>query len=189
MAITREEAIELVRQLLGSQFGEDLTTTDGDPVVIQSDLVGDYDDGWSVPFNTKTYLDGGPPPTGLIPSVAIVPKDGETAPHFAPTALSVAEYMRRVRDGQMQWAQLPDDLVTYFAKVSDQHPRTNPRGVARRRMVAGRVVDEAFTRNLRWEPTDYFQRYRLGHNEVDHVRITSSEAEAFVQQITKRIRG
>ncbi|MQA13424.1 MAG: hypothetical protein GEV09_04395 [Pseudonocardiaceae bacterium] len=189
VAVTRDHALELARQLLSSQFGEDLKTAGGDAVVIQFDLVGDYTSGWSVPFNTRIYLDGGPPPTGVIPSVIIVPKDGETAPHFAPTALPVAEYMRWVHDGEMQWSRLPEDFVTYFAKVSDRHPRSNPRGIARRRMVNGHLIDEAFTRNLRWEPTDYFQRYRLGHNDVDHVKITSAEAKALIQRVTEEIRG
>ncbi|MFD5518150.1 hypothetical protein [Streptomyces sp. NPDC127066] len=43
--------------------------------------------------------------------------------------------------------------------------------------------DEAFTRNLRWEPTEYLRLYELGHNEVDRVEITDAEASAFIQEV------
>jgi hypothetical protein len=188
MDLDRDGAIELVRQLLASQFGENLKTSDGDQVMIQDDLVGDYRNAWSVPFNTKRYLSGGPPPTGLLPNIAVVPKNGVADPHFAPTSIPVREYLQRVQDGEMQWAKLPADLVTYFARISDRYPRSNPRGIARRRLINGRVTDEDFTRNLRWEPTDYFERYRLGHNDVDHVRITKAEVDAFIAHLTEKVR-
>lgn len=80
-----------------------------------------------------------------------------------------------------------DGPVTYYAKISDGFPGDSPRGILRRRPV-GRdteTLDEAFTRNLRWEPTEYFRRHALGHNEADHVRITEFEAAAFIEATTK----
>ncbi|MFD4274108.1 hypothetical protein R2B67_24185 [Streptomyces cyaneofuscatus] len=72
--------------------------------------------------------------------------------------------------------------MTYFAKISDGYPRHSPRGIVRRRVKDdGRTHDEAFTRNLRWEPTEYLKLYDLGHNDIDHVRITEIEAAAFIE--------
>ncbi|MFK0293927.1 hypothetical protein ACIQU6_26145 [Streptomyces sp. NPDC090442] len=79
--------------------------------------------------------------------------------------------------------------ITYYAKVSEGHPRHSPRGIVRRRIDDGDTHDEAFTRNLRWEPTEYFKRYELGHNEVDHVKITEVEAAAFIESVTAKILG
>ena len=81
--------------------------------------------------------------------------------------------------------------ITYYAKISDGSPRSNPRGIVRRRLV-GRDVktyDEAFTRNLRWEPTEYLRLYELGHNDVDHVEISEREAAAFIESATRRLAG
>jgi hypothetical protein len=55
-------------------------------------------------------------------------------------------------------------------------------------VVAGVEHDEAFTRNLRWEPTEYLRRYHLGHDDVDHVEITEAEADAFVARITEKLK-
>lgn len=79
----------------------------------------------------------------------------------------------------------PPDNVFYYAKIDETHPRTDPRGIVRRRVVDGTAHDEAFTRNLRWEPTEYLKRYELGHNDVEHLKITLGEAEEFVQRMTR----
>ncbi|MEV3989886.1 hypothetical protein AB0J57_13380 [Streptomyces sp. NPDC049837] len=79
--------------------------------------------------------------------------------------------------------------ITYYAKVSEDHPRHKPRGIVRRRIDEDQTYDEAFTRNLRWEPTEYLRLYDLGHNEVDHVKITEIEAAAFIESATARILG
>jgi hypothetical protein len=75
--------------------------------------------------------------------------------------------------------------ITYYAKFSGGYSRSNPQGIVRRRMVNGVAHDEAFTRNLRWEPTEYLRLHELGHNEVDHVEITEAEALAFIEEVTK----
>nr|WP_237331042.1 hypothetical protein [Streptomyces mexicanus] len=75
--------------------------------------------------------------------------------------------------------------ITYYAKIGAGHPRSAPRGILRRRVVGrdGGVHDEAFTRNLRWEPTEYLRRYELGHDDVDHVVISEREAAAFIERV------
>ncbi|MGW2572819.1 pentapeptide repeat-containing protein [Streptomyces sp. NPDC001537] len=72
--------------------------------------------------------------------------------------------------------------ITYYAKFSEGYSRSNPQGIVRRRIVTGVAYDEAFTRNLRWEPTEYLRLYELGHNEVDHVEISEAEAAAFIEK-------
>ncbi|WP_394849959.1 hypothetical protein LZC95_21200 [Pendulispora brunnea] len=81
------------------------------------------------------------------------------------------------------------EKVTYYAKFDEGYSRANPCGIVRRRVVDGIKYDEAFTRNLRWEPTEYLELYRLGHNEVDHEEITKEEADAFIEEVTKHIRS
>jgi hypothetical protein len=78
--------------------------------------------------------------------------------------------------------------ITYYAKFSEGYSRSNPQGIVRRRMVNGVAHDEAFTRNLRWEPTEYLRLYELGHNEVDHAEISEAEAAAFIKKVTEKNR-
>jgi len=79
--------------------------------------------------------------------------------------------------------------MTYYAKISDGYPRHSPRGIVRRRVDGDRTHDEAFTRDLRWEPTEYLRLYDLGHNDIDHVRITEIEAAAFIEGLTEKLVG
>ncbi|MFC9242037.1 hypothetical protein ACFTZK_37135 [Streptomyces decoyicus] len=79
--------------------------------------------------------------------------------------------------------------ITSYAKVGEGYPRHNPRGIIRRRIDEGQTYDEAFSRHLRWEPTEYLRLYDLGHNEVDHVKITEIEAAAFIESVTTKILG
>ncbi|MGX1896378.1 hypothetical protein ACWIHQ_23280 [Streptomyces anulatus] len=78
---------------------------------------------------------------------------------------------------------------TYFAKISDGYPRHSPRGIVRRRVDDDQSHDEAFTRNLRWEPTEYLKLYDLGHNDIDHVQITEIEAATFLETLTEKLAG
>ena len=75
--------------------------------------------------------------------------------------------------------------ITYYAKFSEGYSRSNPQGIVRRRVVDGVPHDEAFTRNLRWEPTEYLRLYELGHNDVDHVEISETEAASFIDEVTR----
>ncbi|WDN55921.1 hypothetical protein [Streptomyces clavuligerus] len=77
--------------------------------------------------------------------------------------------------------------ITYYAKTDAANSRSSPQGIVRRRIDEDRMDDEAFTRNLRWEPTEYLRRYELGHNDIDHVEITEIEAAAFIQSLTRRL--
>ncbi|NYV76585.1 hypothetical protein [Streptomyces sp. UH6] len=79
--------------------------------------------------------------------------------------------------------------ITYYAKVSEGYPRSTPRGIVRRRVDEERTYDEAFTRNLRWESTEYLRRYELGHNDVDHVEISTVEAARFIESAITRLSG
>ncbi|MHC5257644.1 pentapeptide repeat-containing protein [Streptomyces sp. UC4497] len=78
----------------------------------------------------------------------------------------------------------PADTTTYYARVGNGFSRSNPAGVVRRRRAEAVVRDEAFTRNLRWEATEYLRRHELGHNDDEHVEITSAEADEFVRRAT-----
>lgn len=82
-----------------------------------------------------------------------------------------------------------EGITTYYAKIDEGHPRNDPRGIVRRRVVGSTSYDEAFTRNLQWEPTEYLQRYRLGHDDIDHVKITKAEADAFIERMSKKLSG
>ncbi|WP_166025794.1 hypothetical protein [Streptomyces chilikensis] len=79
--------------------------------------------------------------------------------------------------------------ITYYAKVSEGCPRSSPRGIVRRRVDEERTYDEAFTRNLRWEPTEYLRRCELGHHDVDHVEISTVEAARFIESAVARLSG
>ncbi|MEW1630140.1 hypothetical protein AB0387_22540 [Streptomyces sp. NPDC089173] len=80
--------------------------------------------------------------------------------------------------------------MTYFAKISDGYPRHSPRGIFRRRVDDdGRTHDESFTHHLRWEPTEYLRLYDLGHNDIDHVRITEIEAAVFIESLAEKLTG
>ncbi|MEW1929748.1 pentapeptide repeat-containing protein [Streptomyces sp. NPDC088360] len=77
------------------------------------------------------------------------------------------------------------DTTTYYARIDDEYPRNSPAGIVRRTNADGLTTDHAFTRNLRWEPTEYLRRYELGHNATDHVEISEAEAAAFIARLTK----
>ncbi|MFB6875467.1 hypothetical protein [Streptomyces sp. NPDC056323] len=81
--------------------------------------------------------------------------------------------------------------IAYYAKISEGYPRSSPRGILRRRLTGrdAQTHDEAFTRNLRWEPTEYLRLYELGHNDIAHVQISEREAAAFIESATKRLTG
>jgi hypothetical protein len=81
--------------------------------------------------------------------------------------------------------------IAYYAKIDEGYPRSSPRGILRRRLIGRepKTHDDVFTRALRWEPTEYLRRYELGHNDIDHVRISEREAAAFIESATKKLTG
>ncbi len=182
MQMTRSEAIMTIHDLLISEFGEGLKTRSGDQVVLLRENVTEYEDAWLVPFNTRAYLEGGPPPTGLLPSAALVPKDSRIPPHYPPTALPVENYLARVRSGEMSWSSPPPDKVAYYAKIGTAGSRSDPKGLLRRRRMDGHLIDERFVRSLKWEPTDFFHLQRLGRNDDDYIEINESEAIALIDK-------
>lgn len=93
------------------------------------------------------------------------------------------------RGASVEVLSSPSGTVTYYARVDDEFPRERSAGIVRRRRAGRNFHDEAFTRNLRWEPTEYLRRYELGHNDSDHVEITEEEANRFISRITAKIRG
>lgn len=104
---TRTQAIASAHQLLVREFGEQLKTSRGEDVVIVDDRVAEHENAWAVPFNTRSFLEGGPPTNALVPSVIIVPKNGARS-HYAPTALRVSDYLEKVRSGDMPWSAEPE---------------------------------------------------------------------------------
>ncbi|WP_433292949.1 hypothetical protein ACQPZQ_06320 [Pseudonocardia sp. CA-142604] len=74
--------------------------------------------------------------------------------------------------------------ITYYAKVGNGHSRDDPAGIVRRRIDDGLTHDEAFTSDLRWEPSEYLTLHDLGHNDDDHVQITEIETATFVEWAT-----
>lgn len=91
------------------------------------------------------------------------------------------------RGASVEVLNSPSGTVTYYAKIDDEFPRERPAGIVRRRRAGQSFRDEAFTRNLRWEPTEYLRLYELGHNDGDHVEITEEEANQFVSRITAKL--
>jgi hypothetical protein len=180
--VTRAEAMEIVRDLLVIEFGENLKTETGDQVLLIREGVTEYGTAWLVPFNTRTYLEGGVPSAGALPSAVLVPKDRSIPPHYPPTAWPVEQYLAKVRSGESSWSTPPPDMVIYYARVSQSAPR-DPKGLLRRRRVNGLLFDERFVKSLAWEPTDFFRLQRLGHNDDDYVEITALEAETFVEKV------
>lgn len=118
------------------------------------------------------------------------PGDG-VALHFDsdPEFDGCAGYREIGGDLERSGLPLPDDLAgdaaeptVYYAKLRPGHPRSNPSGVVRRR-GAGTSRDDAFTRNLRWEPTEFLRRAAIGLDDTDFVEIPESEAVDFVLRL------
>jgi len=63
----------------------------------------------------------------------------------------------------------------------------SPAGIVRPTVTEDLVADEAFTRNLRWEPTTALREHEFGYGNMDHVEITRAEADVFVGRITRKL--
>lgn len=99
------------------------------------------------------------------------------------------EFWLNDRGASVEVLNSPPGTVTYYARIDDEFPRERPAGIVRRRRAGQSFRDEAFTRNLHWEPTEYLRLYELGHNDSDHVEITEQEANRFISRITAKLRG
>ena len=78
------------------------------------------------------------------------------------------------------------DKVTYYAIVTHRSSRERPAGVLRRTYTeAGGRRDEAFTRNLAWEPSSSLLSAERGDLQNEFVEITEEEAEGIVERIRR----
>ncbi|MEN8656174.1 pentapeptide repeat-containing protein [Streptomyces sp. 21So2-11] len=136
----------------------------------------------------QAALDDGTRVTGMSGTVfgptCVTAPDG-TRHELAGLAL---ELWLTERGAAVQVLNSPADTTTYYALLPDGFPCSRPGGVVRRRRAGIVVRDEAFTRNLRWEPTEYLHLYKLGHNDTDHVEISQAEADAFVRRLLSQPR-
>jgi len=73
-----------------------------------------------------------------------------------------------------------DPRVSYYALLAGNRTPENPSGIVRR-IHSDPPVDESLRRDLIWRPTEYLKRYSLGHNDIDHVEISETEANVIMQ--------
>lgn len=179
------EARQRLHEFLIEQFGEELSHPKLGPIAIREEATAEFAVAEVFAVNTVKAIESGNVADGLMSGAIVVPKDGSPV-HWAPTAHPVQTYLQQVADGERWWSDT-STAVTYYGLLSTGRTRSNPSGVLRIRTSGDRKVDEVFTRNLGWEPTDYFEKYRLGHNDDDHVEITAAEAADFVRRIRSKL--
>ena len=75
--------------------------------------------------------------------------------------------------------------ITYYAIVDEFSSRDRPGGVLRRVLNDDGQVDEAFSRDLKWEFSPLLYAAERGDTMFDFVPITEEEAN----RIVERIRG
>lgn len=103
MSVDRNKAIQQTRNALSEEYGDNLVTRHGEEVVVWEDRVTEYSIAWSVPFNTRSYIESGDPMAALLPCVYIVPKDESVKAHLAPSAIPVKEYLYPIETGDRGW--------------------------------------------------------------------------------------
>lgn len=80
----------------------------------------------------------------------------------------------------------PPSGYQYFASLPRGRTRDRPAGVVRRSRDGDRL-DQAFTRNLRWEPTTRLRDYEYRDGDGNYVEITETEVDAFVERVTAKL--
>ena len=75
--------------------------------------------------------------------------------------------------------------ITYYAIIDEFSSRDQPGGVLRRVKNDEGQVDEAFSRNLRWEFSSLLYAAERGDTMFDFVPISEDEAS----RVVERIRG
>ena len=75
--------------------------------------------------------------------------------------------------------------ITYYAIIDEFSSRDRPGGVLRRVKNDEGQVDEAFSRNLRWEFSSLLYAAERGDTMFDFVPVSEDEAS----RIVERIRG
>lgn len=79
------------------------------------------------------------------------------------------------------------DKVTYYAVIDDLSSRERPAGVFRRTYTeAGGLRDEAFTRDLIWEPSWLLVSAERGDLQHKFVEISEGEAGQLMEQLRAR---
>ncbi|NXY95483.1 hypothetical protein HYE82_14010 [Streptomyces sp. BR123] len=79
--------------------------------------------------------------------------------------------------------------IVYYARIGGGYTRENPGGILRRRTDEGRTYDEAYTGDLRWEPTRQLEHAGSDPGGAGHVRIGDIEAAAFIEAVTEHPGG
>ena len=77
------------------------------------------------------------------------------------------------------------EKITYYAIIDEFSSRDRPGGVLRRVKNDEGQVDEAFSRNLRWEFSSLLYAAERGDTMFDFVPVSEDEAS----RIVERIRG
>ena len=77
------------------------------------------------------------------------------------------------------------EKITYYAIIDEFSSRDQPGGVLRRVKNDEGQVDEAFSRNLRWEFSSLLYAAERGDTMFDFVPISEDEAS----RVVERIRG
>ena len=77
----------------------------------------------------------------------------------------------------------------YYAIVDENCDAGDPLGVVRVRQGGDYPAEEAFTRNLRWEPSHLLLDIQSGRSYDEAEEITEGQAAAFVQRTTGRLRN
>jgi len=187
--ITQTVARDGLDDFLRRHFGPAVEHRKLGPIAVREDRTREYANAYGFSVNTTRFIESGDVLDGLMSGAIIVPKDGSPV-HWAPTFLSTPRYLEEVAAGKRWWSSdgaAPPTEVRYYGIVTSGRTRASPSGVMRRRTAEGRTVEEVFARGLVWKPTDYFDRYDLGHNDNDHVEITEAEAQQFVERITAKL--
>ena len=73
--------------------------------------------------------------------------------------------------------------ITYYAIIDEFSSRDRPGGVLRRVKNDEGQVDEAFSRNLRWEFSSLLYAAERGDTMFDFVPITEEEATRIMERI------
>ena len=73
--------------------------------------------------------------------------------------------------------------TTYYAILDEDSSLARPVGVFRRVKSENGQIDEAFSRNLRWEFSPLLYSAERGDTMYDFVEITEDEADAVVARI------
>lgn len=183
------ELYDQLTSFLQRHFGDEISHPTLGSIVIDESVMVEYDIAYAVAVNTVRYLATRDGAYGLMSGGIVIPKDGFPV-HWAPTMWSDEVYVEKVRNGEMWWsatgAEVPTS-VTYWGKVEPTDPERRVFGIVRRRTIGESVVDEAFTRSLRWEPTWFLRRYDLGHNDLDLVEINEMQAGEFVRALRDKV--